>query len=134
MRLNKKKRSWIGITVVVLVISIFLFDTFRQPGLKDLPGQFEQMAFVRNEQNKGGIIRIYAIKVIDVENADYEACMERLPHNAYGSSTTAYFFDAKGPIPTNLHLAAPHFDSQHFHPIAAFTKDEKGQIVPVALR
>ena len=122
------KRRWIGIGILTVVIVGVLIDMLRQPGIQDLPGSFEQRAFIRNEQNKGGIVRIYAISVTNPEIADYAACMEQLPHNEYGSITTAYFFEDNASIPTYLSLDTPAFDPMLFEPIAVFHKNEKGEI------
>jgi hypothetical protein len=123
-----KKRTWWGLLILALLAMLIVYDSLRQPGIAELPGVFEQKAFVRNEQNKGGIVRIYIIQVQEPQKADYEACMDRLPYNEYGSSTTAYFFGPKDSIPLDIQLEAPHFDRQRFPPLAVYIKDENGLI------
>lgn len=122
----KRYRKWIIGLVVLAFIAVFVWDTVRQPGPADLRGGFEEIAFVRNEQNKGGIVRVYAFRVADTVGANYLGCGELLPHNDYGSTTTAYFFAAGAPMPSSLQLEAPHFDTVQFRPMAVYRKAEDG--------
>src|SRR5690606_7044262 len=98
-------------------------DFMQRRGPADLKGGFEEIAFVRNEQNKGGIVRIYAFSVADTTGADYRGCGELLPYNDYGSITKAYFFQADKAAPTSLQLEPPHFDTTRFHPVAVYLKN-----------
>ncbi len=123
-----KKRTF---RIVLIGIALFigfmiLKDSFTQRGIKDLPGGFEEVAFVRNEQNKGGIIRIYAFSVEYPERADYHACGDLLPYNEYGSATIAYFFKKGEPMPKHLVIDSPHFEASAFSPIATYTKRSGG--------
>lgn len=110
----------------MIFVALLMVDAFRRPGLSDLKGGFEEISFIRNEQNKGGIIRIYAFVVADTTDAAYMACGELLPHNEYGSSTEAYFFAAGTPAPKSLSLAHPHFDTLQFRPVAMYSKGADG--------
>lgn len=115
--MNKKKRLWLIAIVIIGIVAYMLKDSFSQKNIEDLPGGFKEVAFVRNEQNKGGIIRIYAISVADQSTADYQGCLDLLPVNDYGSSTTVYFFDKNAPYPDKMTIEAPHFDGKKFIPI-----------------
>lgn len=115
--MKNKKRLWIIIIPIIALMAYMLKDSFSQKSIEDLPGDFKEVAFVRNEQNKGGIIRIYAITVGDTRNADFQACLDLLPVNDYGSKTTVFFFDKNGPAPTTLSIEAPHFDANKYEPI-----------------
>lgn len=110
----------------VVLIFLILQDSFTQAGIKDLPGGFEEIAFVRNEQNKGGIIRIYAFTVENTDIADFKACGELLPHNEYGSITKAYFFTKDSAVPVRLALTEPHFDYSQYPILATYVKNENG--------
>lgn len=112
--MKKNKKVWLLVIPVLVLLGFILKDTFNQKSIEDLPGGFKEVAFVRNEQNKGGIIRIYAVTVGDLLNADYTACLELLPVNDYGSTTTVYFFDRTAPYPTTLTIDAPHFDGTKY--------------------
>lgn len=102
---------------MVAILGYGIWEAFNQPSIKDLPGKFEEVAFVRNEQNKGGIIRIYAVAVGDIGQADFEACADLFPTNDYGSMTKVYFFDKQKPYPTALTIDTPHFDGKQYEAI-----------------
>ncbi len=106
--------------------ALLLVDILTQRGVSDVAGGFEEIAFVRNEQNKGGIVRIYAFTVSDTAAADYLACGNLLPHNDYGSTTVAYFFEKGKPAPDRLKLDSPHVDADRYRAIARYAKDERG--------
>lgn len=119
MNVQKTKSNriwWIGGALIIL-LGYFLYDSYSQPKIQDLPGDFEEVAFVRNEQNKGGIIRIYAVTVGDPINAKYEECADMFPVNDYGSITKVYFFDKSASYPTELTLDEPHFDTDAYQAI-----------------
>lgn len=115
--MKKNKRVWLIIIPILAILAFMLKDSLTQKSIEDLPGEFKEVAFVRNEQNKGGIICIYAISVGKPAEADYKACIDLLPVNDYGSSTTAYFFDKNTPYPTSLTIEAPHYDGKKFQAI-----------------
>ena len=102
----------------------FVVDALRQPSPQDLPGDFEEVAQFRNENNTGPVVRIYAVTVGDTtrwqEMEQYGALM---PHTKYGT-TKVFFFAKTGPSPTTLQLAAPHF-SPELNPycLASYEKD-----------
>lgn len=114
--MKSKKIVFVSIALL-LVLGYTLYRSFSQPGIDDLKGGFEEVAFVRNDQNKGGIVRIYAVSVADPSNAEYEACADLFPVNDYNSTTRIYFFDKKEPYPTTLSLEAPYYDDEQFHAI-----------------
>lgn len=124
--MTKQNRKWVFTIIIVGIAALIIQDTLNQTGPKDLPGGFEEVAFTRNEQNKGGIIRIYAFTVEDPSIADYQDCGDLMPHNDYASLTKVYFFQKGQPAPTTLDLEPPHFDRQQYQPIAAYLKGEDG--------
>ncbi|MGB3064443.1 hypothetical protein [Sphingobacterium thalpophilum] len=115
--MKKNKKVWLLIIPVLVLLGFILKDSFSQKSIEDLPGGFKEVAFVRNEQNKGGIIRIYAVTVGDVLNADYTGCLDLMPINDYGSVTTVYFFDRSAPYPTTLTIDPPYFDTTKYKAI-----------------
>ncbi|MEC3878010.1 hypothetical protein [Parapedobacter sp. 10938] len=122
-----KRYRMLLIGLVIAVFGTLLVQDFLQRrGAADLKGGFEEIAFARNEQNKGGIVRIYAFSVADTVDADYQGCGELLPHNDYGSVTKAYFFQAGQATPQSLRLEPPHFDTVRFHPVAVYLKGKDG--------
>ena len=114
---KKKKKIWFIAIPLILILGYFIYDAYSQPSIEDLPGGFEEVAFVRNENNKGGIIRIYAVTVKDQLNAQYDKCADLFPVNDYGSVTKIYFFDKDKPYPTSLQLEDPHYDNSKYEAI-----------------
>lgn len=99
-----------------------IWDSYSQPSIKDIPGDFEEVAFVRNEQNKVGIERIYAVTVGDLMNAKYEACAELFPTNDFNSVTRIFFFEKNKPYPTSLQLDPPYYDTSKYEAINIIKK------------
>jgi hypothetical protein len=102
----------------------FIVDTARQPSPQDLPGDFQEVALFRNENNTGPIVRVYAVTVGDTsrwqEMQQYGALM---PYTKYGT-TKVFFFAKQGPHPTQLQLAPPHFAATfNRYCLAAYQKD-----------
>lgn len=122
----KRSRKWLIGLAVGVFCGLSVWEIFSNRGAGDLVGGFVEVAFVRNEQNKGGIIRIYAFSVSDTIDADYSGCGELLPHNQYGSVTTAYFFASRKPVPDLLRLEPPHFDTTLYKPVAVYYRGEDG--------
>lgn len=116
------RKIWIIGAALILVIGFGLWETFNQPTIGDLPGDFEEVAFVRNEQNKGGIVRVYAVTVGDVEGAAYDACADMFPTNDYASVTKIYFFDKQQPYPSTLSLEEPHYDNTRYKAVRILTR------------
>lgn len=114
---KKRKKIWFIAIPLILIFGYFIYDAYSQPSIEELPGGFQEVAFVRNENNKGGIIRIYAVTVEDQLNAQYEQCADMFPVNDYGSVTKIYFFDKNKPYPTELKLEDPHYDASKYEAI-----------------
>lgn len=115
--MKKTKRVWLIAIPLILILGYLIWDAYSQPNIKDLPGDFEEVAFVRNEQNKGGIERIYAVTVGDIANANFEACADLFPVNDFNSVTRIYFFDKRKPYPTKLSIDPPYYDTSRYKAI-----------------
>ncbi|MFZ4862941.1 hypothetical protein ACL9RF_12225 [Sphingobacterium sp. Mn56C] len=115
--MKKNKRLWFIAIPLIIFLGYLLYDSYSQPSIKDIAGGFEETAFVRNEQNKGGIIRIYAVSVSDPLNANYEACADLFPVNDFNSTTRIFFFDKTKPFPTVLHIDPPYYDTTQYEAI-----------------
>lgn len=102
----------------------FVVDALSQPSAQDLPGEFEQVAEFRNENNTGPVVRIYAVTVGDTSRwQEMEQYGSLMPHTKYGA-TKVFFFAKNGPAPTRLQLAAPHFAPElSRYCLAAYEKD-----------
>lgn len=116
--MQKNKRFWWIAIGLIFILIYGIWDAFSQPSIEDLPGEFKEVAFIRNEQNKGGIIRVYAVTVGDLNNAKFDACADLFPVNDYGSLTKIYFFDKSKPFPTTLTIDAPHYDTQKYNAVS----------------
>lgn len=115
--MKKNKRVWFIAVPIILILGYLIWDSLSQPSIKDVPGDFTEVAFVRNEQNKGGIVRIYAVAVGDLSNADFDACADLFPTNDYNSVTRIFFFDKNAPYPTQLQIDAPYYDTTQYKAI-----------------
>lgn len=115
--MKKTKKVWFIAIPIILLLGYLIWDSFNQTSIKDISGDFEEVAFVRNEQNKGGIVRIYAVTVGDIASADYDACAALFPTNDYNSVTRIFFFDKNAPYPVKLNIEAPYYDTTQFNAI-----------------
>lgn len=112
--MNKGKKVWLIAIPIIILLGYLIFDSYSQPSLKDLPGQFEEVAFARNEQNKGGIIRVYAVTVGDISQANYDNAADLFPTNDFNSVTRVFFFDKNLPFPTQLSIDPPYYDTTKY--------------------
>jgi hypothetical protein len=88
----------------VIAASLWMLaDALIQPGVDDLKGDFKELAFVRNEQNSGPVMRFYAASVRDTLWDEFEKYGDFMPHTKYGT-TKVYFFLPGAPMPENLFL------------------------------
>ena len=118
-----KIKHFLGLGAGALLVW-FIVDAASQPGPQDLPGDFQEVALFRNENNTGPIVRIYAVTVGDTsrwqEMQQYGALM---PYTKYGT-TKVFFFAKKGPHPTQLQQAPPHFAATfNRYCLASYQKD-----------
>jgi hypothetical protein len=100
------------ILVVVVILTWIISDTFTQPGVSDLKGEFEEMVFYRNENNTGPIIRLYAVYSPDTIWESMRSYGEYMPHTKYGN-TKVFFFNSRENAPINLSPAEPYFDEKY---------------------
>jgi hypothetical protein len=123
----KNKKSYIILTVIVM-IAVMIWNVANEPGIKDLRGNFKEVAFVRNEQNSGPVIRVYAVTVKGEPWDEMEQYGNYMPHTKYGT-TRVFFFREDRPFPSSLSLAEPHISSE-LKPncIAVYEKDGMSQV------
>jgi hypothetical protein len=103
------KSKYLLIIAVVAGMAWMLKDSFTQPGIKDLKGNFTETAFYRNENNTGPVLRVYAVSVSDTLYNEMLEYGNLMPHTKYGT-TTVYFFNNSLPVPKSLKGDEPHFD------------------------
>jgi hypothetical protein len=118
-----KLKHFLGLGAGALLVW-FIVDAASQPSPQDLPGDFQEVALFRNENNTGPIVRVYAVTVGDTnrwqEMQQYGALM---PYTKYGT-TKVFFFAKNAPHPTQLQQAPPHFAGTfNRYCLAAYQKD-----------
>jgi hypothetical protein len=96
------------IVVVIVLVALMMWQSFSQPGVGSLKGDFVEVAAYRNENNTGPILRVYFVTVADVENAEFEAYGNFMLHTKYGN-TKVFFFDAAQPFPSEINIETPYF-------------------------
>lgn len=122
----KKNKLYILI-ISVIAIAGMVWNILSEPGIRELKGNFREVAFIRNEQNTGPVVRIYAV-ILDTENwKGMEQYGHYMPHTKYGT-TRVYYFLSNKPYPLKLtfgenNLVEPFKE----HCIALYEKDGMSQ-------
>jgi hypothetical protein len=124
---SKSVKYLLSLLAAALII-YFIYDSFSQPSVDDLKGDFKEVAFYRNENNTGPIVRIYAVTLADTMWQEMERYGNYMPHTKYGT-TRVYFFLNKQPFPEQVQPGEPNFNLQ-FAPytLARYEKDAMGQV------
>jgi hypothetical protein len=124
---SKSVKYLLSLLAAALII-YFIYDSFSQPSVDDLKGDFKEVAFYRNENNTGPIVRIYAVTLADTMWQEMERYGNYMPHTKYGT-TRVYFFLNKQPFPKRVQPGEPNFNPQ-FAPytLARYEKDAMGQV------
>ncbi|MBC7759789.1 MAG: hypothetical protein H7069_13100 [Phormidesmis sp. FL-bin-119] len=123
----KNKKTYLTI-VVLLIISIMIWNVLNEPGIKDLKGNFKEVAYIRNEQNTGPVIRIYAVTVEGEPWKEMEQYGNYMPHNKYGN-TRIFFFPANKSHPSKLVLGDENIpETMKENCLAIYEKDGMSQV------
>ena len=121
----KLKHLLIALSAVLIIW--FIYDSFSQPSVDDLKGDFKEVAMYRNENNTGPIVRIYAVTVADTLWGEMQAYGDYMPHTKYGN-TKVYFFLQGKPAPTEVFPGEENFDPQYRpQTVAIYEKDAMSQ-------
>ncbi len=119
--MSKKQVKWLSFFVgLTLLIIVFDSQMLSQPS--KLKGNFKEVAFYRNENNDGPVVRIYSVTVENPSDADYKGYGDAMPYTLYGN-TKVYFFDVKDPAPTQLKFSYPHFDTTKYKPTKLYERN-----------
>ncbi len=119
--------KYIILTLFLALLLWMVAEALLQPGAQDLKAGFQELAFVRNEQNTGPVIRVYAVSVKDTLWGDMRQYGDYMPHTKYGH-TTVYFFLDHQPAPTELFLGQDPMDNQYkSYCIGSYEKNAMGQ-------
>lgn len=122
------KLKHILIIISLALVGWFIYDSFSQPSVDDLEGDFKEVAFYRNENNTGPVVRIYAVTTSDTLWQQMRQYGDYMPHTKYGN-TKVYFFLKNSPVPANLQPGSQNFEArfQEFV-VARYEKDAMGQV------
>lgn len=113
---------------VIGLIFYIVWDSLTQPGIGDLKGRYEEVAFYRNENNTGPIVRIYAVTVSDTLWAEMEQYGAFMPHSKYGN-TKVYFFHRQDDYPQEVFPGEENFDLHYKDEcLAVYEKDAMGKV------
>jgi hypothetical protein len=126
--MSLKKMKPVIVVLLLLTGAYMVYDAGSQPGVQDLPGNFEELALYRNENNTGPIVRIYAVSVQDTLWEEMQAYGEFMPHTKYGT-TRVYFFRKDTPSAIQVYPGKENFDPQYQpYVLAQYEKDAMGQV------
>jgi len=92
--------------IIAAFTAFLIWQLTEEAGVHQMDG-FTQRAFVRNENNTGPVVRIYAVSVVDTAWDEMERYGNLLPHTKYGT-TKAFFFPEGERYPESIGLAEPH--------------------------
>jgi hypothetical protein len=123
-----KKRNYILILIVIAGLLYMMKDSFFQPGVDDLKGNFTEQGFTRNENNTGPILRLYSVSLTDTLWKEMETYGNYMPHTKYGV-TKVFFFLKNGSSPSDISLDTqkPAEEYQE-NCVAMYEKDANSQV------
>jgi hypothetical protein len=92
------KPKYLVLGAVLALLGWFVYDSLSQPTGQDLPGNFQEVASYRNENNTGPITRVFAVTVADTLWREMRQYGDLAPYTKYGT-TKVYFFRQDQPVP-----------------------------------
>ena len=102
------KPKYLALVAIVLLAGWFVYDSLSQPTGQDLPGNFQEVASYRNENNTGPITRVAAVTVADTLWREMRQYGDLAPYTKYGK-TTIYFFRQGQPAPKTVQPGEVNF-------------------------
>lgn len=125
----KGKKLYAGVaTVVAILVLTIMWESFSQPGVQDLEGDFKRVAFAKNENNTGPVHRAYAVSTADTLWLEMEKYGNFMPHTKYGT-TRVYFFHHSSPVPEKLIIGKENLPkAYHEYCLARYEKNSMGQV------
>lgn len=112
-----------------LLLAWFVYDSLSQASPQDLPGNFQQVAAYRNENNTGPIVRVYAVTVADTLWREMQQYGDLMPYTKYGR-TAVYFFRAGQPAPSVVQPGKASFDASFArYCLAKYEKDAMSKVI-----
>jgi hypothetical protein len=122
----KKNKIYLFIISAIIIVRIF-WSVFNTLGINDLDGNLKEIAFIRNEQNTGPIVRVYAVSIDEENWESMEQYGNYMPHNKYGT-TRIYFFLSNNPYRGKLQIEGENIEKSYQKEcIALFEKNGMSQ-------
>jgi len=90
--MKTKKLKYLLVFIVGALLSVMIYQSLSQPGVKDLKGNYLELDDFRNENNTGPVTRIFAVYTDGLRWEDMRAYGDFMPHTKYGN-TKVFFFD-----------------------------------------
>jgi hypothetical protein len=123
----KNKKTYI-LLAALAIIAVMIWNMLTTPGINELKGNFKEVAFIRNEQNTGPVLRMYAVTVQGEPWKEMEQYGNYMPHTKYGT-TRIYFFSADKAYPSTLVLGDYSIPREmEENCIAIYEKDGMSQV------
>ncbi|MGI4866354.1 MAG: hypothetical protein ACRYFZ_20680 [Janthinobacterium lividum] len=105
------KPKYLALGAIVLLLGWFVYDSLSQPTGQDLPGNFQEVATYRNENNTGPITRVFAVTVADTLWREMRQYGDLMPYTKYGT-TKVYFFRQGQPVPKVVQPGEANFSPE----------------------
>ena len=122
------KSSYLFMVLIGVILLLITWSSLSQPGVKDLEGDFREVALYRNENNTGPIIRLYAVSLDDTLWQQMKQYGDFMPYTKYGT-TKVYFFQKGSPVPTQLTPAGEVIEEKYQRfCLALYEKNSMGQV------
>lgn len=107
------KKSKVYLLIIsAVIIAAMLWSALSTSGIKDLKGNLKEIAFIRNEQNTGPIVRIYAVSIDELNWESMERYGNYMPHTKYGT-TRIYFFLSNNPYGGTLKVEGENIEQAY---------------------
>lgn len=121
--------KYMALAALGLLLAWFVYDSLSQASPQDLPGNFQQVAVYRNENNTGPIVRVYAVTVDDTLWRAMRQYGDLMPYTKYGR-TEVYFFRAGQPAPRIVQPGKASFEAEfERYCLAKYEKDAMSKVV-----
>jgi hypothetical protein len=125
--MQTKKVYYLIAGIVVGLVIYMIADTLMQPGVADLRGDYREIAFFRNENNTGPVIRVYAVFAADTLWDEFQQYGDFMPHTKYGNTKVFFFLD-QDRIPNQVSGNSPYFPAEfESYCVGMYEKSAMGQ-------
>ncbi len=81
--------------ISVVIVGLIFYSLFQSDNINSLEGDFQELAFERNENNTGPIHRVYVFSVEDTLWSEMKKHTDLLPHTKYGTTEVYYFLEGE---------------------------------------